>query len=125
MRRHFARGAHPGVRHHAEVIVKAGENRKSCEDCKRRMVRFDEPLKNKIFPEKARRRWKASERKQEEQEQQSGYGIALVEAIEIVERLPDLPVLSQDDEDRKDTDGHKDIGEEVGKHSSDRGIALH
>src|SRR2546422_5104759 len=111
--RSFAGLLEPGVYDDAEVVVQRGNDIQRGEDGEHRMVRFNQRKKNEILAHEAGRRRNARKGKHENEQQNSGSGAAVVEAVQIVEFLADEPFLAKHDDHRERACGHEDVGKQV------------
>src|SRR2546427_6948448 len=111
--RSFAGLLEPGVYDDAEVVVQRGNDIQHGEDGEHRMVRFNQRKKNEILAHEAGRRRNARKGKHENEQQNSGSGAAVVEAVQIVEFLADEPFLANHDDHRERACGHEDVGKQV------------
>ncbi len=76
----------------------------------------------KYFPMKPAVVRNAREREHEDQQQDGGAGVAVIEAVEVVEFIADDAALAHHDDDGEGTDGHEGVGDEVIKNAHQTGF---
>src|SRR6266404_9072639 len=111
--RRFTGLLEPGMHDDAEVVVERRNDVENCEHREHGMLRFDEREEDEILAHEARGRRDSRKRKHEDQQQERRGGAALVEAIQIIEFLPDQAFLAKHDDHSERPRRHEHIGKQI------------
>ena len=89
----------PCMNYDAEIVVEGRNDVEGRENRQHGMMRFDEREEDEVLAHEAGRGRNAREREHEDKEQNGGGGVALVEAVEIVELVADDALLAENDDE--------------------------
>src|ERR1700692_2682708 len=112
----------PGVNDDAEIVVERRHDVERGENREHGMMRFDEREKDEVLAHEASRGRNPGEREHEDEEKNGGGGVALVEAVEVVEFVADDAPLAENNHDGKGADGHEGVSDQVVDDSREAGF---
>src|SRR5260370_4909416 len=109
----FAGLLEPGVDDDAEVVVERGNDVEDGEDGEHGMVRLDERKENEVLAHEAGGGRDDGTREHEDEKQDGGSGVALVERVQVLEFFADDALLAEHDDYSERAGSHEDVGEQV------------